>query len=228
MNDTGRQDAGAGGLPWSSLLDPVANAKALGDVQARGLRAAGELVERLVRSVDGERAAEGAAPADGGAEPGAAPTGDASRLLEVWIDLLRRTADSFGRLTDRPAGGPAAHAGAAVDVGTGAATGRVRLVVSPTGEGPPAELWVHNGTAVDLGPIGLHAGELRSTAGDRVDAVVTFDPAQLHDVPARSSRGIAVGLAADGTLPPGTHRALVQVAGAPDLCLAIEVVVEDP
>ena len=225
VDDDGRHDAGAGGLPWSSLLDPVANAKALGDVQARGLRAAGELVERLVRSVDGAPETD-AAPVDDGTDA-ASPAGDASRLLEVWIDLLRRTADSFGRLTDRPASGPAERAGAAVDVGTGSATGQVRLVVSPKGEGPGAEMWVHNGTAEDLGPVGLHAGELRSADGDRLDAEVTFAPAQLAEVAARSSRGIAVGLAAGDLLAAGTYRALVQVEGAPDLWLALEVVVEE-
>ena len=51
VDGNGRDDAGAGGLPWSSLFDPVANAKALGDVRAHGLRAASDLVERLVRSV---------------------------------------------------------------------------------------------------------------------------------------------------------------------------------
>ncbi len=103
----------------------------------------------------------------------------------------------------------------------------MRLVVSPKGEGPGAELWVHNGTAEDLGAVSLHAGELRSAAGDLLDAAVTFVPAHLAEVAARSSRGIAVGLTADSLLAAGTYRALVQVEGAPDLWLALEVVVEE-
>ena len=226
MDRNGRDDGGAGGLPWSSLLDPVANAKALGDVQARGLRAASELVERLVRSVDGERVASAAEPPPGA--DGAEPTGDASRLLEVWIDLLRRTADSFGRLGDRPATGPAGGAAASVDVGTGVVTGEVHLRVGVDGASADgAELWIHNGTSHPLEPVRLHAGDLRAADGTCLEATVTFDPGELTEVPARSSRGVAVGLAAEGPLAPGTYRTLVQAAGAPEVWLALEVVVDE-
>ena len=226
MDGNGRDDAGAGGLPWSSLLDPVANAKALGDVQARGLRAASDLVERLVRSVDGERVAGATEPSP--TAEGNEPSGDGSRLLEVWIDLLRRTADSFGRLGDRPAAGPASGAAASVDVGTGIVTGEVHLRVGVDGASADgAELWVHNGTSEPLAGVRLHTGDLRTADGSRLDAVVTFDPAELTEVPARSSRGVAVGVAADCPLAPGTYRALVQAAGAPEVWLALEVVVDD-
>lgn len=57
-------DKGTGESPWMSMLDPAANARALGEIQRRGLRAAGELVDRLIGAVDGDRQ-EGSAAVGG-------------------------------------------------------------------------------------------------------------------------------------------------------------------
>jgi hypothetical protein len=58
-------DEGTGESPWVSMLDPAANARALGEIQRRGLRAAGELVDRLIGAVDGDGHGKAAATADG-------------------------------------------------------------------------------------------------------------------------------------------------------------------
>jgi hypothetical protein len=50
-----RRRDGSGEQPWSSLFDPAANVRALGEIQRRGLQAAGELVDRLVGDADVRR-----------------------------------------------------------------------------------------------------------------------------------------------------------------------------
>jgi hypothetical protein len=49
----GIDDAGFSDLPWVSVFDPAANARALNSIQAEGFRAASELVDRFVRIARG-------------------------------------------------------------------------------------------------------------------------------------------------------------------------------
>lgn len=39
-------------LPWASVFDPAANARALSAIQAEGFRAASRIVDRFVRAVE--------------------------------------------------------------------------------------------------------------------------------------------------------------------------------
>jgi hypothetical protein len=55
---------------------------------------------------------------------------------------------------------------------------------------------------------------------------VRFDPSELELLPARSSRGVAVSLAAARPLRPGAYRGAIQARGAPGLWLPLEVVIE--
>ena len=51
MTDTGSKDDGAiSEIPWSAAFDPSINIRALGEIQARGFRAASDLVDRFVNS----------------------------------------------------------------------------------------------------------------------------------------------------------------------------------
>ena len=47
FNDDGTIDD----LPWASVFDPAANARALSAIQAEGFRAASRIVNRFVRAV---------------------------------------------------------------------------------------------------------------------------------------------------------------------------------
>src|ERR1700747_1229259 len=47
--DRGDGDGNINELPWASVFDPAANARALSAIQAEGFRAASELVDRFVR-----------------------------------------------------------------------------------------------------------------------------------------------------------------------------------
>ena len=71
-----RHNEGTGESPWMSMLDPAANARALSEIQRRGLRAAGELVDRLIGAVDGDGRANPAAPGDGVDQGDADAAGD--------------------------------------------------------------------------------------------------------------------------------------------------------
>lgn len=99
---------GDGGVPWMSALDPAANARALGDIQRRGLRAASEIVERLVAAVDGVEGRGGpggtASDVDWGtarAATGGRGPGDAE------VDGDERGGDAAGDADHRHSGGPA-------------------------------------------------------------------------------------------------------------------------
>ena len=48
-------DGSIADLPWASVFDPEANARALSAIQARGFRAATEVVDRFVHHREGIR-----------------------------------------------------------------------------------------------------------------------------------------------------------------------------
>jgi hypothetical protein len=135
------------------MLDPAANARALGDIQRRGLRAAGELVDRLVGGADGERHARqptsagptgtpgpaGAESDDGtpsGSYPASGASSPTSDLVQVWVDLFRRGLQAVTETTAR--GGalmPGGAQTATADLGTGSTTGTVHVEVDDVGWG---------------------------------------------------------------------------------------------
>jgi hypothetical protein len=202
--------ANGGRDPKRSLpsFDPVAGMRAVADIQAEGLRAASDLLERMLRS---EPEAPGPRPRP--------PTGSVGALVEAWTDLLQRT---LGALVE-----PAAPGALTVAIDANGAGPQVRLAVDATGEGEGAEVWLHNGTPGAVGPLALRCGPLTDADGTVLDgARVDFEPTDLEALPARSSRGVLVSLAADGRLAPGTYRGTIQAHGAPALWLPLEVVVE--
>lgn len=220
----GRPGEGRGTAWQWATFDPVANAQALADVQAQALRAAGDLVERLAQSVDGARGRASAEHANGSAPDGGAPTaaGDALRLVETWIDLLQRASSSFAN-----AGNGAApdHQRVDVHLNGDAPAGTVRLEMLDNGSGAHTEAWLHNGTTTGVGPLTLHAGELRASDGTLLGASIVCEPSRVDSLPGRSSRGITVSVRRHGRVRAGTYRGLIQVEGAPEVWLAVEVIV---
>ena len=225
----GRSGDRANEYPWSSLFDPIANARALADVQAQGLRAASELVERLARSVDGAESHPPAADDADGTGDGRSRMSEATRLLDAWVELLQRSAEAFGRTVETRA---AETDRVEIDLDAGSASGMLRIEVDDTGavRSGPAEAWLHNLTHALIGPLTVHCSELRASEAGVFPARLTFEPAHLDELPARSNRGVAVAIAVDENatqrpLQPGTYRGLVQVTGAPKVWLPVEVVV---
>jgi hypothetical protein len=245
-----RHDEGTSESPWMSMLDPAANARALGEIQRRGLRAAGELVDRLIGAVDGDGRESPAAAVDGsdgsdGSElraagsPGESVAGSPpADLLQLWMDVFQRGLQAMAAMA-RPDGAHVAGGRpiATADVGRGTVTGVVDITVGGerSGEGPAgsdgqpgrmgsAEVWLHNGTADARPGLRLHTGDLRTHDGNTLpDSSLRFDPPSLDELPARSSRGVVVVADVADGLPDGVYRGVVLVAGAPDVWLPIVV-----
>jgi hypothetical protein len=225
---------GNGDRPGAPTFGALAGVRALADVQRRGLRAAGELVDRLVSSVDGDRDGDDDAAARGQG-PAGSSFGSVDELVQVWLELVRLGVDVIGQAAT---GQPRNHAdggaqGATVDVGSQRSRGSVRLEVraghpSPSGE-PEVEVWLHNGTADTYGGIRLHCGDLRSHDGRTLPAdAVRFEP-PVVDLPARSSRGVTVHATAADLATAGTYHGMILAAGAPGVWLPLEVdVAGDP
>jgi hypothetical protein len=187
-------------------FDPVAGMRAVADIQAEGLHAAAELIERVLRLEPD--------PSD----PGRPLTsGPYTALVDAWTDLLRRTVDGLAR-----PGEPGALT-VAVDA-TGVAP-ELHLSLAENGRAD-AEVWLHNGSPSAVGPLVLHCGQLSDSDGALLEgAEVRFEPAEVSLLPARSSRGIGVSVVAHGPLPPGIYRGTIQARGAPKLWLPLEVTI---
>jgi hypothetical protein len=186
-----------------SRFDPVASMRAMADIQAEGLRAAGALIDRVL----------GSEPDPAEPRPSPAANGAYAALVDAWADLLRRTADGLA---------PPGDAGSVtVAVDTNGMGPRVRLA-----DQAPAEVWLHNGTQADFGPLALNCGQLRDSDGGILEhGDVRFEPGEIPLLPARSSRAITISLEPNGSVQPGTYRGTIQARGAPGLWLPLEVVV---
>lgn len=191
-----------------AAFDPVAGMRAVADIQAEGLRAAGDLLERILRS---EPEAPGTRPPSS--------TGGVGALVEAWTDLLQRTLAAMAT--------PGEPGALTVAIDANGAGPQVRLAVDETGAGEATEVWLHNGTFTAVGPLAPRCGPLSDADGAVLDgAEVGFEPREVDPLPARSSRAVVVSLAAAGPLRPGTYRGTIQAQGAPRLWLPLEVVVE--
>jgi hypothetical protein len=213
------------GLPWSSVLDPVANARALEQIQRRGVEASTELVERLVAMVDGARGDE-ARDADGASSPRPSRA-DGFDIFGLWADVATRTLQAMARLSVPDVATPSAPTGGApwVDVVSGRAHGTLTVPCDPTGDAATAELWLHNPSERVVGPLRLSVGDLRRPDGAVVPpGAVKLDPEMLELAP-RSSRGVSASVDAAALLPPGRYRGLLLADGADEVAVAIELTV---
>jgi hypothetical protein len=203
MNDEPTAGAKRAGRRSRAAFDPVASARAVAEIQAEGLRAAGELLDRVL----------GAEPDAGPGPPRRPPGGEATALVDAWLDLVRRMVDALAR--------PDAPGAITVAVDGSGVGPQVRL------DGAPTEVWLHNGTPRAVGPLALRCGPLTGPDGAALDgARVRFDPAEIDVLPGRSSRGVVVALDVGAEQAPGVYRGTIQARGAPRLWLPLEVVVE--
>lgn len=228
-------------VPWASVFDPAVNVRALGEIQARGFRAATELVDRFVRMADrmsGE-APQNSSAADqpgthgggdrGGTEnptaasaPGAPGTPgsavDLETLIGTWQGMVGQWAGSVrGATAPTPAG-------ATVDLVTAEAAGHVVLTVAEPG--PVAgEVWLHNGGGVDLGKVRLRCSDLMAHDGTVLSGeLVRFEPDSVP-MPARCSRGVTIQLDVAENVPSGRYRGTLLAEGYADIWLPVTLVV---
>jgi hypothetical protein len=192
------------------MFDPVAGMRAMADIQAEGLRAASDLLERVLGP-------DQQVPAARSPSPSSAPGGDYSTLVDAWAELLQRVASGLVP--------PAEPGTVTVRVDSDAVAPPVRLELADSGQGESAtgEIWLHNGTSAAVGPLALSCGPLSAPGGKTLEARVEFDPGELPPLPPRSSRGVVVSLVVGAQPSAGLYRGTIQAEGAPALWLPIEV-----
>ncbi len=217
-------DGSVGEVPWASVFDPDVNARALGEIQARGFRAASELVDRFVQSANKNGDVDSRKPPSEPRVNGIESVRDSAgpemdRLIGSWETFVGRLAGSLRR-PDEPA-----HP--TLDLTETSANGLVALAAAQ-GERAQTEVWLHNGGATDLGVVRLRCSDLLGHNGDVVAAqTVRFDPDAVA-MPPRSSRGVLVELDVAQALRPGSYRGTLLAEGHPDVWLPVALSVLAP
>jgi hypothetical protein len=208
------------------VFDPAMNIRALGEIQARGFRAATEIVDRFVRmadtnavtdSIDSKQAPSPHPAADPRGDQ-ATPPPDVDRVLQLWQRLAAQVAESL-RGAARPHGGVAT-----VDVQHATSSGAVSLVAREPGA-VSTEVWLHNAGADDLGKVRLRCSDLLAHDGALIgSAMVRFEPDTVPMV-ARCSRGITVQIDVPDDIGPGHYRGTLLADGYPDIWLPVVLTV---
>ena len=184
---------------------------AITDVQRRSADAAGQLVERLIASVDGRERS----PEDG--EGGRTDTDDAiAGMTRLWRDSITSLASAF------TGGG---DAGARIDVAAPAPPASVTVTLDASSGAGSTEVWLHNPSAEAIDKLRVHCGAALAHDGSLLDAAIAADP-DGFDLPARSSRGVVVSIDAPDAAP-GVYRTLLLVDGLAGQWLPLEIVVPE-
>lgn len=219
-------DDGLRALPWAFVLDPAANAHALGDVQRRGVHAARLLVDRVVAGLDRLDGAGSEEPRTPLGDAGASPE-PVMELVQAWSRLLGRTLEAFGAgAVARPPARGRGHEAVDVDVVTGRHAGVLGIDVEKGVTQRPTRLYLGNPSAASVGPLRVHVGELRTSEGESLpSSVLEFDPGCVAELPPDGDVTVAVTATLPEPVAPGTYRSVVQVAGAPAVSVPISVTV---
>ncbi len=223
-------------LPWAFVLDPSANAKALGDVQRHGLGAARELVERVVSSIDhfGKAATEATSSDQRSSDSKANPL--LVSLVEAWWELAGQAMAVFGEFPGPRPEGPEASATrqrpeqpVVVDLTGEHGRPVLHLLAGPNGQiDDHLVLWFHNPSSDPVGPFGLVCEGLQSSQGDRIQGrSIRFDPGELDSVPPRSAREVSLSICGEQGIEPGTYLGVIAVEGAPRVSVDLEILVTD-
>jgi hypothetical protein len=206
-------DASVSDIPWASVFDPALNIRALGEIQARGFRAATEVVNRFIRMADTKSVTDSAESKQAQAEQ-ATPPPDVDQVLQVWQRLATQAVESL-----RGAAQPRAEV-ASVDIQHATSSGAVSLVASEPGA-VSTEVWLHNHGAEDLGKVRLRCSDLLAHDGALIDsAMVRFEPDTVPMV-ARCSRGVTVEIDVPDDIAAGNYRGTLLADGYPDIWLPV-------
>jgi hypothetical protein len=216
--------AGIADVPWASVFDPDLNIKAIGAIQARGFRAATEVVDRLIKAAD-RGAATDKPSADSGEAKVEAERGsgqpDVDRMMASWQKMVGQLAQSLRDSVVAPASGPTA---ATFDLVTAQASGQIALAAAGPGTAA-TEVWLHNGGATDLGKVRLRCSDLLAHDGGVIAAAaVRFEPDTVP-MPARSSRGVTMEIDIAEEVAPGQYRGTLLADGHADVWLPVALLV---
>ena len=160
LNNRGFRDDGTiDDLPWASVFDPAANARALSAIQAEGFRAASRIVDQFVRAVEsstnGEATATPADSTNGNAAVNANGAVDGIQELERLTRAWWSMAGQF-LLRSMPLTPTAGSESVSLDVNNPDAKRAVNLD-APVGGSANSEVWLHNRGPDDRGDVRLHA-----------------------------------------------------------------------
>jgi hypothetical protein len=236
MGDDGRTSD----VPWASVFDPAANARALSAIQAEGFRAASKLVDRFVGKA-GNRNGHGG----NGSGPGTAPrtpavssvNGDGEslsddfnveQLVKTWWLIAGQFLLGSARMAASPFIGSASGGGpASLDLGEAGGKGILELHAERAGRAT-AEIWLHNRGPDDRGELALRCSDLLASDGDVVEAAAMHFEPRIVPMPRRSSRGVAITIALTPRVRPGVYRGTLLAGGSPDLWLPVVLTVRMP
>jgi hypothetical protein len=211
-------------LPWASVFDPAANARALSAIQAQGFRAASDLVDRFADIARHATTGDRVVPETDG--PRRAPKGlnpDVDMVISTWWTMIGQM---FRAMRGEAIAATGGHQ-ISVDVATEVAAGSVQLSVGGPDAGH-AEIWLHNSGSDAANDVVLRCGDLLTHDGlVMTSSAVHFDPAVVP-MPARSSRGVEVRVEPVDDVAPGRYRGMVLMSGFPDVWLPVEVAVRAP
>ncbi len=217
MTERVGDDGSVSGISWASVFDPSVNIRALGEIQARGFRAATEVVNRFVRMgapasdadpVDRDQSSSESTPS--------AP--DVDQVLQLWQRLATQAVTSLRDVT-RPQ-----NSDATFDVQHATSSGVVSLVAGESGA-VSTEVWLHNAGAEDLGKVRLRCSDLLAHNGTVIaSSLVGFEPDTVPMVP-RCSRGVTVQVDVPDHTGPGTYRGTLLADGHPDIWLPVVLTV---
>ena len=212
----GDDDGSIADLPWASVFDPAANVRALSAIQARGFRAATEVVDRFVRIT------ERGFGAPTGPTDEAEPIGfDAPRIPEIGriVKSLQKAVTQLGDSARGAAGAPSSEE-PGLDLANSATTGEAYL--EATEPGPTvAEVWLHNRGPTDMGKVRLRCSDLLSHDGAVIDSsAIRFEP-DVVPMPGRCSRGVTMEVDVAQAHPVGCYRGTLLADGHVDVWLPV-------
>jgi hypothetical protein len=231
LNNRGFHDDGTiDDLPWASVFDPAANARALSAIQAEGFRAASRIVDQFVRAVGSSTNGEAtAAPADStngdtpvNANGAADGIQELERLTRAWWSMVGQFL-----LRSMPPTPAAGRESVSLDVNNPDAKGAVNLE-APVGGSANSEVWLHNRGPDDHGDVRLRCSDLLSHEGKVIGADAVRIDAAVVAMPARSSRGVAITIDIAPDVGPGVYRGTLLASGHPDLWLPMMLTVRLP
>jgi hypothetical protein len=225
-----RDDGTIDDLPWASVFDPAANARALSAIQAEGFRAASRIVDQFVRAVGSSTNGEATATPADSANGNATVNGDGAidgiqdleRLTRAWWSM----AGQF-LLRSMPLTATAGSEAVSLDVNNPDAK-RVVNLEAPVGGSANSEVWLHNRGPDDRGDVWLRCSDLLSHEGRVIGAETVHIDTAVVPMPARSSRGVTVTVDIAPEVGPGVYRGTLLASGHPDLWLPVMLTVRLP
>jgi hypothetical protein len=219
-------------LPWASVFDPAANARALSAIQAEGFRAASRIVDQFVRAVGSTANGEATAtPAETDATNGNAAVNangsvdgiqEFERLTRAWWSMVGQFLLRSMPLTPKTGG-----ESVSLDVNNPDSKRGVNLEAA-VGGSASAEVWLHNRGSEDRGDVRLHCSDLLSHDGNVIHADAVRVDAAVVPMSRRSSRGVVITIDVAPEIGPSVYRGTLLANGHPDLWLPVVLTVRLP